>query len=103
MPGGPVDFPAVTLWPVWTGYATLVIMGGQARVCPRCGAGFDVPPGQGPVTGGSSTAAAPPAGSRIVSIRVDGVIVHQCQQRVDLLTGKTDWRPARTVGADPAR
>jgi hypothetical protein len=54
------------------------------------------------VTGVSSTAGTPSVGSRIVSLRVGGVIVHQCQQRVDPFTGEKDWRPARTVGADPA-
>jgi hypothetical protein len=55
------------------------------------------------VLGVTSTAGVPPAGGRIVSLRVGGVIVHQCQQRVDPFTGEKDWRPARTVGADPAR
>ena len=41
------------------------------------------------------------AGQRTVSVRVNDVIVHQCQQRVDAVTGQRAWRPARTVGADP--
>jgi hypothetical protein len=36
-----------------------------------------------------------------VSVRVNDVIVHQCQQRIDAVTGVRAWRPARTVGADP--
>jgi hypothetical protein len=75
-------------------------MGGQALVCPRCGVGFDLPPGQEMVTGTGSTAGTQSVGSRVVSLQVDGVIVHQCQQRVDPFTGETRWRPARTVGAD---
>lgn len=39
--------------------------------------------------------------SRTVSLRVNDVIVHQCQQRVDPVTGERAWRPARTVSADP--
>jgi len=76
-------------------------MGGHARVCPRCGARFDLPPGQRPVMGVTSTAGSAAVGSRTVSLRVDDVLVHQCQQRVDPITGEKDWRPARTVGADP--
>ena len=51
--------------------------------------------------GVTSTAGSHTAGDRTVSVRVNDEIVHQCQQRVDPVTGETDWRPARTVGADP--
>jgi hypothetical protein len=46
------------------------------------------------------TAGSRAAGHRTVSVRVDDVIVHQCQQRIDAVTGQRAWRPARTVGAD---
>ena len=52
--------------------------------------------------GVTSTAGSPAVGGRTVSLRVDDVLVHQCQQRVDPVTGEKAWRPARTVGADPA-
>src|SRR5215467_1913470 len=77
------------------------VMGGHARVCPRCGARFDLPPGQRPVMGVTSAVGTPAVGGRTVSLRVDDVLVHQCQQRVDPVTGEKAWRPARTVGADP--
>jgi hypothetical protein len=35
-----------------------------------------------------------------VSIRVNEIVVHQCQQGIDPVTGRKAWRPARTVGAD---
>jgi hypothetical protein len=47
------------------------------------------------------TAGSRAAGHRTVSVRVNDVIVHQCQQRIDPVTGLRAWRPARTVGADP--
>ena len=76
-------------------------MGTQVQNCPRCGVRYDLPRGQGPAVGVVSTAGSLPFGSRTASVRVNGVIVHQCQQRVDPITGKRAWRPARTVGADP--
>jgi hypothetical protein len=44
-----------------------------------------------------------PADSRTVSLRVDDVLVHQCQQRVDPVTGRRAWRPARTLYPDPSQ
>jgi hypothetical protein len=76
-------------------------MGGEVRICPRCGGHFDLPPRQGPALGMVRTAGSRAAGHRTVSVRVNDVIVHQCQQRVDAVTGLRAWRPARTVGADP--
>ena len=52
--------------------------------------------------GVTSTAGSAAVGGRTVSLRVDDVLVHQCQQRIDPVTGEKAWRPARTVGADPA-
>jgi hypothetical protein len=52
--------------------------------------------------GVTGTAGSPALGGRTVSLRVDDVLVHQCQQRVDPVTGVKAWRPARTVGADPS-
>jgi len=63
---------------------------------------FDLPPGKRPVMGIRRTTGSHAAGGRTVSVRVNDVIVHQCQQRVDPVTGERAWRPARTVGADPA-
>jgi hypothetical protein len=78
-------------------------MGGHTRVCPRCGAHFELPFGQRPVMGTMRTAESPAAGSRTVSLRVDDVLVHQCQQRVDPVTGRRAWRPARTLYPNPPR
>jgi len=49
------------------------------------------------------TGESPAAGSPTVSLRVDDVLVHQCQQRVDPVTGRRAWRPARTLCPDPPR
>jgi hypothetical protein len=49
------------------------------------------------------TAESPATGSRTVSLRIDDVLVHQCQQRVDPVTGQRTWRPARTLRPDPPR
>jgi hypothetical protein len=76
-------------------------MAGEARVCPRCGEHFYLPFRQGHALGMIRTAGSRSAGLRTVSVRVNDVIVHQCQQRVDAVTGVRAWRPARTVGADP--
>lgn len=43
------------------------------------------------------------ADSRTVSLRVDDVLVHQCQQRIDPVTGQRAWRPARTLCPDQPR
>jgi hypothetical protein len=51
--------------------------------------------------GVTSTAGTSVASSRTVSLRVNDVLVHQCEQRVDPVTGRRAWRPARTVRPDP--
>jgi hypothetical protein len=42
------------------------------------------------------TAESPATGNHTVSLRIADVLVHQCQQRVDPVTGRRTWRPART-------
>ena len=49
------------------------------------------------------TAQSPATGTRTVSLRIDDVLVHQCQQRVDPVTGRRTWRPARALRPDPPR
>lgn len=70
-------------------------MSGHPRVCPRCGAHFHLPPGQRPVTGITRTAESA-AGGRTARLRIDDVLVHQCQQR-------PTPSPASAPGARPRR
>jgi hypothetical protein len=53
--------------------------------------------------GVTSTAGSPSVDGRTVSLRVNDMLVHQCEQRVDPVTGRRAWRPARTVRPDPPR
>jgi len=73
---------------------------GPAATCPRCGVGYELPRplqlGWGPCSPARSHVGA----GGVVSIQVNEIVVHQCQQGVDPVTGERAWRPARTVGAD---
>jgi hypothetical protein len=87
-------------WPVAVIVCNPGRMGVPAATCPRCGVGYELPHRQqlGWDPGGVARSHVGAGGA--VSIRVNEVVVHQCEQGVDPATGERAWRPARTVGAD---
>jgi hypothetical protein len=75
-------------------------MGMPAAICPRCGVRFDLPRRQRPDPVALRAARSHMGVGGVVRVQVNDTVVHQCQQRIDPVTGKRAWRPTRTVGAD---
>jgi hypothetical protein len=75
-------------------------MGVPAATCPRCDVRYELPRQQQLGWGPCGVTRSHVGAGGVVSIRVNEIVVHQCQQGVDPATGERAWRPARTVGAD---